>query len=338
MSRAASAYAVREDIDLFEDAPEPPGSKPVRVLGTGSKGYMGPVEELLPLYAPRAVAAYQPPSARYEPPANSLPATAPDEDLPYYAYTNGIVIGERPANYVRARVSRLLLGGLVGLAAVAMLMFGAPALAHSGPSGLRLSGYRDVAAGVAAPAKAENGAPIIDVTSGQPAPDVSQQPQPATANVVISPPAASAYALEGAPTLSVRQIEAVLRQYGSPAAGSGQKMYDLGVKYGINPAFALAFFVHESGCGTQGVARFSKSLGNIRWTEGFDSYEGYRSYPSWAAGMEDWYVLIKTLYIEGWGLRTVDAIIPTYAPSADRNDPAAYIASVKQLVDSWRGK
>lgn len=338
MSRAASAYALREEIDLFEDSPEPPSSKPMRVLGTGSKGYMGPVEELLPLYAPRAVAAYQPPTARYELPASG-PLAAPDESISYYAYANSLAIEGPSADYLRARVSRLLVGGLLGLAAVSMLMLVAPALAHSGPPGLRLSSYRDVAAGSAVGAKAENGAPIIDVTSGQPAPDGLQQPQSAPANVVISTrPAASAYALEGPPTLSVRQIEAVLREYGSPAAGSGQKMYDLGIKYGINPAFALAFFVHESGCGTQGVARFSKSLGNIRWTEGFDNYEGYRSYSSWAAGIEDWYALIKTLYIEGWGLRTVDAIIPTYAPAADRNDPAAYIASVKQLVDSWRGK
>src|SRR5919202_1805700 len=122
----------------------------------------------------------------------------------------------------------------------------------------------------------------------------------------------------GPPTISVAQIERVLAQYGSPAAGLGQKLYDLGVKYGINPAFALAFFVHESGCGTKGVARFTKSLGNIRWTPGFDSYEGYRNYSSWEAGMEDWYGLIRDQYVQQWGLSTVDAIIPVYAPSADR--------------------
>jgi hypothetical protein len=32
----------------------------------------------------------------------------------------------------------------------------------------------------------------------------------------------------------------------------------------------------------------------------------------------------------------VDAIVPVYAPAADRNDPAGYIASVKYMVDSWR--
>ena len=102
--------------------------------------------------------------------------------------------------------------------------------------------------------------------------------------------------------------------------------------------YALAFFVHESACGTRGVARFTHSLGNIRWTEGYDNYEGYRSYGSWQAGMEDWYKLIAGLYINGWGLRTVDQIIPVYAPAADSNNPPTYIASVKSMVDSWRGK
>ena len=136
----------------------------------------------------------------------------------------------------------------------------------------------------------------------------------------------------------MQQIERVLQQYYSPASGKGQVLYDMGVRYGIDPAYALAFFVHESGCGTKGVARFTHSLGNIRWTEGFENYEGYRKYPNWEAGIEDWYKLISNLYIGGWGLRTVDAIIPVYAPWGDNNHPPTYIASVKRMVDSWRGR
>jgi hypothetical protein len=171
--------------------------------------------------------------------------------------------------------------------------------------------------------------PDINVTAGQqPAP---QEPAPPAA-------AAGGYDIVGAPSISVQQIEKVLQQYGSPAAGQGQVLYDLGIKYGIDPAYALAFFVHESACGTRGVARFTHSLGNIRWTDGYDNYQGYRSYPSWQAGMEDWYKLITDLYINGWGLRTVDQIVPVYAPSGDGNSPHNYMASVEWLVDSWRGK
>lgn len=225
--------------------------------------------------------------------------------------------------------------------AVSMLaLMGAGAALHRGAPGFSLSGYRDVQVG-AVQGVTVDGAPVIDATSSGPdtalAPAASA-PAPVQPQSAPPSPPASAYALMGPPTISVAQIEQVLAYYGSPARGLGQTLYDLGVKHGINPAFGLAFFVHESGCGTKGVARSTKSLGNIRWTTGYDNYQGYRSYSSWAAGMEDWYSLIKDQYIAGWGLTTVDAIIPVYAPSADHNDPASYIASVKASVDSWRGK
>lgn len=146
------------------------------------------------------------------------------------------------------------------------------------------------------------------------------------------------YELLGAPSLSLNQIETVLQQYASPAVGHGRSLYDLGVRYGIDPAYALAFFVHESGCGTRGVARYTHSIGNIRWIAGYDNYEGYRSYPNWEAGIEDWYALVTDLYIDGWNLRTVDEIVPVYAPYGDNNNPPGYISAVKGMVDSWRGK
>lgn len=176
-----------------------------------------------------------------------------------------------------------------------------------------------------------NDAPVIDASTPEQA--AAQSVQQA-----LAPAPEGSYSLVGGPSISVAQIENVLNQYGSPAAGLGQKMYDLGVQYGIDPAYALAFFVHESGAGTQGVARTTKSLGNIRWTEGWDNFSGYRKYASWEQGFEDWYKLITDLYINQWGLKTVDAIIPVYAPSGDNNSPPTYIASVKSMVDEWRGK
>ena len=151
-------------------------------------------------------------------------------------------------------------------------------------------------------------------------------------------PAADAqpYQVDSAPTITVERIEAVLREFNSPAAGTGQAFYDLGVQYGINPAVALAFFIHESACGTKGVARFTKSIGNIRVTPGYRDYEGYRAYDTWEQGIEDYYKLIRELYIDGWGLRTVAQILPRYAPPADNNDTDAYIRNVERLMDSWR--
>jgi hypothetical protein len=215
------------------------------------------------------------------------------------------------------------------LLAVALLLV-TPVLARgSGQTGsISLSRYADLASAASSSVVGAE----IEVTTAPPA--EGQE----VAAVQPAPVQADRYSLIAPPSLSVAQIESVLARYGSPAVGQGQVLYELGVKYGIDPAYALAFFVHESGCGTKGVARFTHSLGNIRWSSGFENYEGYRMYGSWQEGMEDWYKLITDLYINGWGLKTVDAIVPVYAPAADSNNPPVYIASVKSMVDSWRGK
>jgi hypothetical protein len=140
----------------------------------------------------------------------------------------------------------------------------------------------------------------------------------------------------GRPSIGPERIDEVLSSYGSPATGSGKAMYDLGVSYGIDPAFCLAFFIHESTAGTRGVASVTKSVGNIRTTTGYRDYQGYRKYDTWEEGIEDWYRLIKDLYIDGWKLTTVEQILPVYAPPQDDNDTGAYISSVVQLVESWR--
>ena len=239
---------------------------------------------------------------------------------------------EEMAHVRREATARRLRTAFAAVALAALLALGlalatpviARAMAQAG-SALVLSRYTEIGLGMLAPEQ-----PVIDTSSGA----VAEAPAPEAAPA----PAPGSYEVTGPPSLSVEQIERVLAKYGSPAQGHGQTMYDLGVRYGIDPAYALAFFVHESGCGTKGVARFTMSIGNIRWSPGYESYEGYRKYNSWAESMEDWYKLITDLYIGQWGLRTVDAIIPVYAPAADSNHPPSYISSVKGMVDNWRGK
>ena len=141
----------------------------------------------------------------------------------------------------------------------------------------------------------------------------------------------------GPPSIDAATIRRVLESYGSPAAGEAQTFYDLGVARGIDPAYCLAFFIVESSAGTRGVARTTYSIGNIRARPGEPSYEGYRLYTSWAEGIADWYRLIDELYVGQWGLTTIDAIVPVYAPQHDSNDPAAYARTVKRLVAGWRG-
>lgn len=140
----------------------------------------------------------------------------------------------------------------------------------------------------------------------------------------------------GPPTLSAAFVNHVLSQAHSPAQGTGQALYALSQQYTIDDAYALAFFQHESLFGTTGVARATKSLGNIRCTPGYQCIDGFRAYRSWQAGYQDWYALIKNLYVNQWHRSTVSAIIPLYAPASDGNDVGAYIAAVDEAVTIWR--
>jgi hypothetical protein len=150
------------------------------------------------------------------------------------------------------------------------------------------------------------------------------------------------YTLQGVPSLSPQQIDAILASYGSPAAGSGAAWYNLGLKYGIDPAFAVAFFIHESSAGTNAAWAGLKpgggsthNVGNIICAGYATCYGRFRDYASWDAGIEDWYRLIDVEYIKGRGTQTVQDIIPIYAPSFE-NDVQNYINSVTDMVDGWR--
>ncbi len=159
------------------------------------------------------------------------------------------------------------------------------------------------------------------------------QPQPAAKAQPVSNKANSVL---GKPTISADFINRVLASYNSPAATKGQALYDLGVKYGIDPAFALAFFMHESSFGTQGEAQVSLSLGNLRCIPNFKCQDGYAWFSSWESGFQAWYELIRNLYVSQWSLTTINQIIPRYAPAADNNDEAVYVASVEHAIATWR--
>jgi len=146
----------------------------------------------------------------------------------------------------------------------------------------------------------------------------------------------SGHSVEGPPTISAAFINQVFAAAHSPAYDTGLALYDLSLKYGIDDAYALAFFKHESIFGTTGVARASLSLGNIRCSAGYTCLEGYRAYSTYQEGYEDWYKLIRTLYIGEWHLSTVEQIIPIYAPSRDHNDVPGYISAIIHAVKTWR--
>ena len=152
------------------------------------------------------------------------------------------------------------------------------------------------------------------------------------------------YRVKGSPTITVAFINTVLAFYHSPAMDTGQALYDGGRTYNIDPVYALAFFLHESRFGTTGVARVTRSLGNIRCSAGYRCLEGYRAYRHWEESYLDWYQLILYGYVQGsvtiplvgHVCLTVGQIIPVYAPSSDGNNVESYIHTVEYAVSIWR--
>jgi hypothetical protein len=148
----------------------------------------------------------------------------------------------------------------------------------------------------------------------------------------------------GSPTITADFIDRVLSAYGSPAAGTGQALYDDGVASGIDPVYALAFFLHEDSFGKTGIGAANHSLGNIRCSAGYACQFGFRSYSTWEEGYRDWYQLILLGYVQGQiaipmvghPCRTIEQIIPVYAPSSDGNNVTGYIHAVLSAVRTWR--
>ena len=138
----------------------------------------------------------------------------------------------------------------------------------------------------------------------------------------------------GPPSLSPGVVNAVLSQAGSPAQGTGQALYDLSVQSGIDDAYALAVFQHESTYGLYGAGSVNHALGNIDCA-GYPTCDGrFRFYSSWEEGYADFYRLLVQEYVSR-GLSTVESITPVYAPSVE-NDVSAYIQSVVSSMQAYR--
>jgi hypothetical protein len=175
---------------------------------------------------------------------------------------------------------------------------------------------------------------------------LSQRPSPPRISVMHlgSQHDDASYTVTGPPTISPEFIDRVLFAYGSPATGTGQALYALGVESDIDPVYALAFFMHEDSFGETGIGAVNHSLGNIRCSTGYLCESGFRYYATWQDGYQNWYSLILNGYVKGQitdsivghPCITVDEIVPVYAPSSDHNDVAGYIAAIKHVVETWR--
>lgn len=157
-----------------------------------------------------------------------------------------------------------------------------------------------------------------------------------TSNNTTNQAPASGSLVVGVPSITAQQIDAILTNADSPAAGTGQDLYNLGKQYHIDPAFALAVFFNESKFGKAGVAQSTLSLGNLRCIPDAACVNGYAAFKSWQEGYESFYKLISGPVYVGAGLTTVESIMPIYAPSGDNNDPSHYSSVVESCMSLWR--
>ncbi|MDZ4719154.1 MAG: glucosaminidase domain-containing protein [Roseiflexaceae bacterium] len=305
---------IKPDVAMRADVT--PLSKPVREAQprANKMSEQGAASDRLRRILPNAVAEQQRAIAAEEraPQAVRRAISVPYEEwLPYPMP----VIGPQQALILCSVLCVVLIWGLF------YTPLGKPIGAYTGP--LTLSEWVDQTIGIA-PTKAQ-------ITKQPGNPRMQPMLAPIGETSIVRPP-----------SMTADQIDAVLSSYGSPAAGNGQDFYNLGVEYGIDPAYALAFFIHESSAGTNSGWAGLKSdgstthnIGNIICAGYPTCYNRFRDYPSWSVGIDDWYKLIATEYVNGRSAFTVEQIIPVYAPAFENNVPG-YIQAVNALVDGWR--
>jgi len=62
----------------------------------------------------------------------------------------------------------------------------------------------------------------------------------------------------------------------------------------------------------------------------------YAQFPTWQAGFDALYKLLKGPLYVGDGRILPETIIPLFAPQSDNNNEAAYIHSLKAGIDAFR--
>lgn len=130
------------------------------------------------------------------------------------------------------------------------------------------------------------------------------------------------------PTISMSTFVRILHENNSPAAADAEKAWKNIVAYGVDPAFELAMFRHESSYGRKGAAVSRCNWGNLRRSPYFKSHKGFAKYPTWAQGAGD---TARLLSIYGRNLirlhkntSTARTLPFVWAPAKDHNKPAAY--------------
>jgi hypothetical protein len=154
----------------------------------------------------------------------------------------------------------------------------------------------------------------------------------------IVPTKPSATTIFRSPSISIVEVGRVLQSVNSPMLPYAGDVYNDGVKYGIDPVFALAFWMKESREASDGSVAATDH--NPGYTEGLstDNHCGrWACWATWPEGIDGWYHYMRVYFIDDRGLTTVESILPIYAPPTE-NDTNGYIASVLNWVYQWRAE
>ena len=161
-------------------------------------------------------------------------------------------------------------------------------------------------------------------------------------------PHKGSFTIQGTPTISPTVFEAWLKARRSPALNERPAIdyYRACVTANINPGVALAFFHHESQCGSDKdgvVVRFNtKNWGNLRprrngsigraTSKAENTPWGVFSvYSNFMDGLLDFNDLMNEVYAG----KSIPAALQIYAPATDQNDPNSYASVVQMLLDKW---
>jgi hypothetical protein len=135
-------------------------------------------------------------------------------------------------------------------------------------------------------------------------------------------------------TLRPVLIARLLEQQGSPLAPLAEEIYDLAIAYRIDAAFALAQWMVESQLGCLPLAQVNHNAALVRVAltrmpapatadtgearpilplRYGDVYgSGYVTYPSWLAGLEEYFRLLRCVFVDAWHEEAVEQIAQRY--------------------------
>lgn len=160
------------------------------------------------------------------------------------------------------------------------------------------------------------------------------------------------FGLNTGPSATAEQVEAVLAQYNSPAAGKG--LGDLTVeeskRTGIDNAYWLFQFVWESGAGSnpkwagnKGGGHYTANTGNVIAANGYGTYGNFADFnDDWEAGVKAHFdLMVEYRDTANYGNpphqhTSIRDLIATWAPTEDGNDPGKYADFVEAETRTLR--